>query len=55
MISGRRTHRPADPQTDRWAGAAAAAAVWAGPMSLWLWAESAVLHGRGPAMGDFTG
>lgn len=55
MISGRRTHRSADPQTDRRTRAATAAEIWAGPVSLWLWAESAVLHGHGPARGDFTG
>ncbi|WP_157119509.1 hypothetical protein [Nocardia xishanensis] len=43
--------RPADPQTDR---RVRGAALFAGPVALWLWAEAAVLHGRGPAVWEFT-
>ncbi|MFI2477568.1 hypothetical protein [Nocardia xishanensis] len=41
---------PADPHTDR---RMRVAALFAGPVALWLWAESAILHGRGPAVGEF--
>ncbi|MEU2121932.1 hypothetical protein [Nocardia niwae] len=52
---GKGARQLADAYTDRRVGAATAAAVWAGPVSLWLWAEAAVLHGAGPAIGEFTG
>lgn len=32
-----------------WPDRASVATVFAGPVALWIWAEIAVLHGRGPA------
>lgn len=29
--------------------------VFAGPVALWIWAELAVLHGRGPSVRDLLG
>ncbi|MEU2105206.1 hypothetical protein [Nocardia sp. NPDC019255] len=45
---------PAEPHPGRQA-AGAVAALFAGPVALWLGAETAVLHGRGPAVWEFTG
>ncbi|MFX0581202.1 hypothetical protein [Nocardia nepalensis] len=39
----------------RWSDPAGVAMVFAGPVWLWLWAEAAVLHGRGPAVRDLLG
>lgn len=45
---------PAEPRIGRQV-AATVAAIFAGPVALWLGAETAVLHGRGPTVWEFTG
>ncbi|MET9289215.1 hypothetical protein ACWDSF_23885 [Nocardia beijingensis] len=45
---------PAQPHTGRQV-AGSVAALFAGPVALWLAAETAVLHGRGPTVWEFTG
>ncbi|MFE2995378.1 hypothetical protein ACFXG4_10260 [Nocardia sp. NPDC059246] len=39
----------------RWSEQDSAAKVFTGPVALWIWAELAVLHGRGPTVRDFIG
>ncbi|MEV0027701.1 hypothetical protein [Nocardia sp. NPDC050793] len=35
-----------------WRDRSGLAPVFAAPVALWIWAEIAVLHGRGPAVRD---
>jgi hypothetical protein len=39
----------------RWSEQGSAANDFDGPAMLWIWAELAVLHGRGPTVRDLIG